>query len=114
MHVARIDIMTMTTTTTVQQPPDHSSSPPSSSFSSPSLAAVSDAAGIKLSLYDGELLLVEGPETFADVYTLNFHLQTLAKKHGIERCLMVVCDREKGSVELLLAKDEGSFFIPVN
>ena len=35
--------------------------------------------GMKLELYDEDLSLLES-ETFSDLYTLNFHLQTLAKK----------------------------------
>ena len=68
------------------------------------------AKGSSLSLYDENLGLVES-ESFADLYTLNFHLQTLAKKHGIEKGLLVVHDRDGNRVGLSLARDENSFFV---
>lgn len=64
----------------------------------------------KLNLYSDSLALIES-ESFADLYTLNFHLQTLAKKHGIEKGLLVVHDRDRNAVNLSIAKDESSFFV---
>jgi hypothetical protein len=66
--------------------------------------------GMKLSLYDDNLALIES-ESFADLYTLNFHLQTLAKKRRIEKGLLVVHDKDKNAVSLSLARDENSFFV---
>lgn len=63
-----------------------------------------------LSLYNESLALIES-ETFEDLYTLNFHLQTLAKKHGIEKGLLVVHDRDKNSVTLSIAQEENSFYV---
>ena len=68
------------------------------------------AKGASLSLYDEDLGLMES-ESFADLYTLNFHLQTLAKKHRIEKGLLVVHDRDGSRVGLSLARDENSFFV---
>ena len=65
---------------------------------------------VKLSLYSGSLELIES-ESFDDLYALNFHLQALAKKHGIERGLLVVHDRDRNAVSLSIAQDENSFFI---
>lgn len=68
------------------------------------------SAGLKLSLYSESLALIES-ESFDDLYTLNFHLQTLAKKHGIEKGLLVVHDRDRNAVDLSIALDENSFFV---
>jgi hypothetical protein len=65
---------------------------------------------LKLSLYSDTLALIES-EWFADLYTLNFHLQTLAKKHNIEKGLLVVHDRDRNSVNLSIVQDENSFFV---
>ena len=64
----------------------------------------------KLSLYSESLNLMES-ESFDDLYTLNFHLQALAKKHGIEKGLLVVHDRDRNAVDLSIAQEESSFFI---
>ena len=66
--------------------------------------------GMKLSLYSDSLALIES-ESFDDLYTLNFHLQTLAKKHGIEKGLLVVHDRDRNAVDLSIAHGENSFFV---
>jgi hypothetical protein len=66
--------------------------------------------GLKLSVYNESLALIES-DWFNDSYTLNFHLQTLAKKHRIENGLLVVHDKDKNEVDLSLAQDENSFFI---
>jgi len=64
----------------------------------------------KLSLYSDSLALIES-ESFDDLYTLNFHLQTLAKKHGIEKGLLVVHDRDRNAVDMSIAQDENSFYV---
>jgi len=64
----------------------------------------------KLSIYDESLIMVE-TNSFADSYTLNFHLQALVKKHTIDKSLMVIHDKEKNTVNLLLAHEENSFFV---
>jgi len=66
--------------------------------------------GMKLSLYNDDLALIES-ESFADLYTLNFHLQTLAKKRKIEKGLLVIHDKDNNAVRLSIARDENSFFV---
>ena len=66
--------------------------------------------GLKLSLYSDSLALIES-ESFDDLYTLNFHLQALAKKHRIKKGLLVIHDRDRNAVDLSIAHDENSFFI---
>ena len=66
--------------------------------------------GTRLDLYDENLQLLD-TETFADLYTLNFHLQTIAGKHKMHEILMVIYDRESGNVNLSLARGENSFFV---
>jgi hypothetical protein len=63
-----------------------------------------------MELYDGDLKLLES-ETFSDLHTLNFHLQSLASRRGIGEGLLVVHDREASTVELSMARDENSFFV---
>jgi len=66
--------------------------------------------GLRLSLYGDSLAMIES-ESFDDLYTLNFHLQTLAKKHGIEKGLLVMHDKDRNAVDLLIAQGENSFFV---
>ena len=67
-------------------------------------------AGCKLELYDASLKILES-ESFADLHTLNFHLQTLATKHRIAEGLLIVHDRDANNVDLSIAKGENEFFI---
>jgi hypothetical protein len=66
--------------------------------------------GLKLSVYSESLALVES-DSFNDSYTLNFHLQALAKKHRIEKSLLVIHDKDQNAVELSLAQEENLFFV---
>ena len=66
--------------------------------------------GLRLSIYDESLVSLE-TESFKDSYTLNFQLQALAKKHGIERSILVIHDKDKNKVNLLLAHEENLFFV---
>ena len=68
------------------------------------------AGGLRLSVYSECLVLVES-DSFNDSHTLNFHLQALARKHGIEKSLVVIHDKDKNAVDLSLAHDENSFFV---
>ena len=68
------------------------------------------SGGLKLSVYSESLALVES-DSFNDFQTLNFHLQALARKHGIEKSLLVIHDKDKNAVDLSLAHDENSFFV---
>jgi hypothetical protein len=44
------------------------------------------AGGLKLSVYSESLALIES-DSFNDFHTLNFHLQAVARRHGIEKSL---------------------------
>lgn len=66
--------------------------------------------GFKLSVYSEGLTLIES-ELFNDPHTLNFHLQTLARKHRIERSLLVVHDKDRNAVDLSLVQDGNSFYV---
>ncbi len=68
------------------------------------------SGGLKLSVYNESLTLIES-NSFNDSYTLNFHLQTLARKHRLEKSLLVVHDKDRNAVNLSLAQDENSFFV---
>lgn len=75
------------------------------------LVAKSTESGIiVLSLYNEDLHLIES-ESFTDLHTLNFHMQTLAKKQSIEKGLLVIHDKDNNNVRLSLAYDEHSFFV---
>jgi hypothetical protein len=68
------------------------------------------AAGLKLSVYSESLELVES-DSFNDSYTLNFHLQALARRHEIKKSLLVIHDKDRNAVDLSLAHDENLFFV---
>jgi hypothetical protein len=65
---------------------------------------------VRLTLYDASLKILES-EDFADLYTLNFHLQTLGTKYKVRESLLVVHDKEKNAVEMATASDENSLFV---
>jgi hypothetical protein len=65
---------------------------------------------VHLTLYDSSLQVLES-EGFSDLYTLNFHLQTLGTKYKLRESLIVVHDREKNAVEMATASDENSLFV---
>jgi hypothetical protein len=68
------------------------------------------AGGLKLRVYSESLALVDS-DSFNDSYTLNFHLQALARRHGIEKSLLVIHDKDRNAVDLSLAQDENLFFV---
>ena len=68
------------------------------------------AGGLKLSVYSESLALIES-DSFNDFHTLNFHLQALARRHGIEKSLLVIHDKDRNAVDLCLAHDENLFFV---
>jgi hypothetical protein len=68
------------------------------------------AGGLKLSVYSENLALVES-DSFNDSHTLNFHLQALARRHGIEKSLLVMHDKDRNAVDLSLMHDENLFFV---
>ena len=63
-----------------------------------------------MSVYSESLALVDS-DSFKDSYTLNFHLQALAKKHRIEKTLLVIHDKDRNAVELSIAQEESLFFV---
>jgi hypothetical protein len=69
------------------------------------------SAGLKLSVYSESLALVEESDHFDDSYTLNFHLQALVRRHGIQKSLLVIHDKDRNAVDLSLARNENSFFV---
>jgi hypothetical protein len=60
--------------------------------------------------YDEDLNLIES-KSFSDNYTTNFYLQTLPRKFNTTKTLIVVEDKGRNRVDMLLAKDENSLFI---
>jgi hypothetical protein len=74
------------------------------------LVEKSAGGGLRLSVYSESLALVES-DSFNDSYTLNFHLQALARRHGIEKSLLVIHDKDRNEVDLSLAQDENLFFV---
>ena len=68
------------------------------------------SVGLKLSVYSENLALVES-DSFDDSYTLNFYLQALARRYGIQKSLLVIHDKDRNAVDLSLAHDENSFFV---
>ncbi len=84
---------------------------------------------MNLKLYDENLKELTN-ETFEDVYTLNFYLQTIPKKFGQEKTLLIYNKQENSTtdkrsshsddlvvgqtpnnIQLLIAEDENSYFI---
>ena len=63
-----------------------------------------------MSVYSESLTLVDS-DSFNDSYTLNFHLQALAKKHRIEKSLLVIHDKDQNAVDLSIAQEESLFFV---
>ena len=58
---------------------------------------------VTLNLFDEHLKDI-AEEKFEDLYTLNFFLQMIPRKYEID----------KKNIQLLLAEDENSYFIPTN
>jgi hypothetical protein len=63
-----------------------------------------------LVLYDMELNVLE-EESFDNVPSLNFFLQTLPRKYDIKRTLLVVHDEIRNKVYLQTAVNENSYFV---
>jgi hypothetical protein len=60
--------------------------------------------------YDEDLNLIDS-KSFSDSYTTNFYLQTLPRKYNTTKTLIILQDKARNSVNMLLAKDENSLFI---
>jgi hypothetical protein len=83
---------------------------------------------VTLKLYD-ETLKELSNETFADIYTLNFYLQTIPRNFGQKKTLLIYNKSEEGysnenssakntnqrrgenNIQLSIAEDENSYFI---
>ena len=78
---------------------------------------------VTLNLFD-ECLKEITEEKFQDLYTLNFFLQMIPRKYKIDKTLIIFNDLEntttdldknsKKNIQLLLAEEENSYFIPTN
>lgn len=66
--------------------------------------------GFRLNVFD-ETLVILGSDSYKDSYTLNFHMQAIVKKHGIKKSILIIHDKEKNTVNLMLASEENSFFV---
>jgi hypothetical protein len=66
------------------------------------------SVGSSFSLYDSNLSVMES-ESFSDLFTLNFHLQALVKKHKIKKGLLVVHDKDTNKVGISIAEDDNYF-----
>lgn len=63
-----------------------------------------------LVLYDMDLNVLE-EDSFDDIPSLNFFLQTLPRKYDIKRTLLVVHDVIRNKVYLQTAVNENSYFV---
>ena len=63
-----------------------------------------------LYFYDEDLNLIDS-KSFSDSYTTNFYLQTLPRKYNTTKTLIILQDKARNTVNMLLAKDENSLFI---
>ena len=60
--------------------------------------------------YDEDLTLIES-KSFSDNSTTNFYLQTLPRKFNTTKTLIVLEDKDRNTVDMLIAKDDNSLFI---
>jgi hypothetical protein len=65
---------------------------------------------VALVFYDECLNILE-EQSFADTSSLNFFLQTLPRKHNLERTLLVIYDKKLDSLDMQIAVSENSYFI---
>lgn len=65
---------------------------------------------VGLVFYDKDLKVLE-EESFEDVYSLNFFLQTLPRKYHVEKTLLIVHDQRLNMVDMEIAGDENSYYI---
>ncbi len=60
-------------------------------------------------LLNKDLIELCDKETFQDLYTLNFYLQSMQKKLNFYECLVIIHDKYNNNVELI--KNKGEIFI---
>jgi hypothetical protein len=65
---------------------------------------------LSLKLYDEDLNLLED-ESFSDVFSLNFFLQTLPRKYHISKTLLIVHNQRLNTVDMQIATNENSYYI---
>ena len=65
---------------------------------------------VALVFYDENLNILE-EQSFADTSSLNFFLQTLPRKHNVERTLLVIYDKRLDNLDLQIAAGENSYYI---
>ena len=65
---------------------------------------------LSLKLYDEDLNLLED-ESFSDVFSLNFFLQTLPRKYHISKTLLIVHNQRLNRVDMQIATNENSYYI---
>ena len=63
-------------------------------------------------LLNKDLIELCDKETFQDMYTLNFYLQSMQKKLNFYECLVIIHDKYNNNVELI--KNNGEIFIIQN
>ena len=65
---------------------------------------------VALKFYDEDLNLLED-ESFADIFSLNFYLQTLPRKYSMTRTLLIIHNKRLNRVDMQIAIDENSYYI---
>ena len=65
---------------------------------------------VSLVFCDKDLKVLE-EESFEDVYSLNFFLQTLPRKYDVEKTLLIVHDQSLNMVDMQIASGENSYYI---
>lgn len=60
-------------------------------------------------LFNKDLTELSAKETFEDLYTLNFYLQSMQKKLNFHESLIIIHDKFNNTVELV--KNNGEIFI---
>jgi hypothetical protein len=65
---------------------------------------------VALVFYDECLNILE-EQSFEDTPSLNFFLQTLPRKHNVERTLLVIYDKKLDNLDMQIAASENSYYI---
>jgi hypothetical protein len=65
---------------------------------------------VALVFYDECLNILE-KQSFADTPSLNFFLQTLPRKHSVERTLLVIHDKKLDKLDMQIAVSENSYYV---
>ena len=65
---------------------------------------------VVLKFYDEDLNLLED-ESFADIFSLNFYLQTLPRKYSMKRTLLIFHNKRLNWFDMQIAINEISYYI---